>query len=238
MSKLINVLNLGRLDYSSCLRVQQFFVAAHLNQSGPQVKNTILLVEHEPVYTVGLRRKDYTEHELNKLRSLNAQVAYTDRGGLITFHGPGQLVAYPILNLKEFTPSLKWYVNELESTVIDMCANKFKLSAHRLCNTGYTGVWCEDKKIAAIGIHCKRYITYHGVALNCNIDLNWFEHIVPCGIQDKQVGSLSSLLGRNIGVNEVLPCLIDTFGKRLHAQTHLKSSDETRLILKEILAEI
>lgn len=115
MNRLVDVFHLGRLDYRSALRVQKHFLAeslANLQQKPEQqqpVKNTLLLVEHEPVYTVGLRRKDYPQAELDKLRALGtARVEPTDRGGLITFHGPGQLVAYPIFYLKNFTPSVKW----------------------------------------------------------------------------------------------------------------------------------
>lgn len=115
MNRLVDVFNLGRLDYRSALRVQKHLLAeslASLQQSPSSqkpVKNTLLLVEHDPVYTVGLRRKDYPAAELDKLRALGtAQVEQTDRGGLITFHGPGQLVAYPIFCLKNFNPSVKW----------------------------------------------------------------------------------------------------------------------------------
>lgn len=114
MNKIIDVFNVGRLDYKKCLHLQKFFLENNLSAlrsdaSSTQIKNTILIVEHNPVYTVGIRRKNYPEGELNKLRDLGAQVEQTDRGGLITFHGHGQLVAYPILYLKNFNPSLKWY---------------------------------------------------------------------------------------------------------------------------------
>ena len=114
MNKLVNVLNLGRLDYKAALKIQKHFLEQSLSKlkvdPSCQIENTLLLVEHNPVYTIGLRRKTYPTHELDKLRSLNADVEYTDRGGLITYHGPGQLVAYPIFYLKNFTPSVKWYV--------------------------------------------------------------------------------------------------------------------------------
>lgn len=113
MNKIVNVFNLGRLDYQSCFKIQKHLVDQSLKSlnSNPDdpVTNSLLLVEHSPVYTVGIRRRNYPEEELVKLRNLGAQVVQTDRGGLITFHGPGQLVAYPILYLKNFNPSVKWY---------------------------------------------------------------------------------------------------------------------------------
>ena len=109
------------------------------------------------------------------------------------------------------------------------------LEAYRLCNVGYTGVWSDDKKIAALGIHCKRYVTYHGLALNCNVDLKWFEHIVPCGIEDKSVSTLSHLAKRDVTVKEMTPHLIKSFEKKFGADLKLKSSDETSSIIQEIL---
>uniref|UniRef100_A0A8C1II11 lipoyl(octanoyl) transferase n=1 Tax=Cyprinus carpio TaxID=7962 RepID=A0A8C1II11_CYPCA len=109
------------------------------------------------------------------------------RGGLITFHGPGQLVCYPVLNLGCFRKSVRWYVCELERTVIKTCG-QFGIEAS---TSPDTGVWAGDNKICAIGIHCGRYITSHGLALNCNTDMSWFDNIVPCGIMGKGVTSLS-----------------------------------------------
>lgn len=193
----VDLYNLGRLEYKKCLSIQKYILKEKL-KSPNEFRDSLILVEHDPVYTIGIRRDKYPQSEIARLRSLNAQVEATDRGGLITFHGPGQLVAYPILNLKNFNPSLKWYVKQLEQIVIDICKINYNLEAYRLCNIGYTGVWSQDKKIAAIGVHCKRYVTYHGVAINCNVDLKWFEHIVPCGIDDKKVSSLSEILGKEI----------------------------------------
>ena len=234
MQKLIQVHNLGRLDYSKALKIQKYFVNNHLTNPTDEQKDTLLLVEHNPVYTVGLRRSLYTENELEKLKSLGAAVEYSNRGGLITFHGHGQLVAYPILNLKNYSPSIKWYVCQLESTIVNLCLNSYKIKANRLCNIGYTGVWVNDSKLAALGIHCTRYITYHGIALNCNIDLSWFNHIVPCGIEDKKVTSLSQLLNRQIRVDDVVDSFIKEFQTLFAASIDFKSKDETISLIKKI----
>lgn len=233
MSKIVNAYNLGRLEYSKALKVQKYLLNQYIqkqkdnNQNERSNLDSILLVEHEPVYTIGIRRDAYKNLDLDKFKSLNAQIEYTDRGGLITFHGPGQLVAYPIINLKNFKPSLKWYVSQLEQTVINLCKNDFGLKAYRLCSIGYTGVWANDAKLAAIGVHCKQYITYHGLALNCNVDLKWFEHIVPCGIQDKRVSSLSDQLGKNINFNTILPIYLKNFSNVFECEIVDKSSKET-----------
>lgn len=208
----VRLYNLGRLEYRKCLSLQKHLVNERINQHGI---DSLLLVEHEPVYTIGIRRQKYPQSELDKLSQV-AQVETTDRGGLITFHGPGQLVAYPILNLKQrhFQSSLKWYVRQLEQLVIDVCCEYYAIEAYRLCTVGYTGVWCPgDKKIAAIGVHCKRYVTYHGLALNCNVDMKWFERIVPCGIEDKEVTSLSRFTARDVNVARVIPQFENVFEK-------------------------
>jgi len=236
MQRMINVYKLGRLDYKKCLSIQKFLVQQQLepNKNSSFGSDSMLLVEHEPVYTVGIRRNSYKENDLNELRALNAQVEYTDRGGLITFHGPGQLVAYPILNLKHFQPSLKWYVSRLEQVIIDLCKEHYDLKAYRLCNIGYTGVWTNDAKIAAIGVHCKRYITYHGLSLNCDVDLKWFTHIVPCGIADKKVSSLSEQMGKRVVIDSVIPLFKSAFERQFNSQLVLKSEQETFELVNSI----
>lgn len=236
MSKLVNVFKLGRLDYAKCLKLQKFLLNTQLDNLNKSLTNsldTLLLVEHDPpVYTIGIRRAKYLEHELDKLRKLNAHVEFTDRGGLITFHGLGQLVAYPILNLKQYNPSIKWYVSQLEQVIIDLCKQNFNLKAQRLCASGYTGVWVGEAKIAALGVHCKRYITYHGLSLNCNVNLDWFKHIVPCGIEDKLVSSLSNELKRDITVDSVVDPFLSCFAQRFEATLKHKTAEETRELIE------
>ena len=118
-----------------------------------------------------------------------------------------------------------WYVGQLEQTVIDMCKVNFGLSAKRMCSVGYTGVWVNDSKVCAIGVHCKRYVTYHGLAINCNVNLDYFKQIVPCGIEDKQVGSLTSLLDSDISVSSVEPLLCKSFGSTFEAQLQMQNKE-------------
>uniref|UniRef100_A0A6G1S467 Octanoyl-[acyl-carrier-protein]:protein N-octanoyltransferase LIPT2, mitochondrial n=1 Tax=Aceria tosichella TaxID=561515 RepID=A0A6G1S467_9ACAR len=163
--------------------------------------NSLLLLEHNPVYTVGIRSQPYGHDYVSKLQeklkdnNLNAEFVSTNRGGLITFHGPGQLVAYPIIYLGDFKQSVpkrsvKTYVKNLENTIIDTLAMVGLKNAHTVPE--YPGVWLGggDRKIAFIGISCKRHVTMHGISINCDCDLSWFDHIVSCGIENKAITSI------------------------------------------------
>ncbi|XP_056417053.1 putative lipoyltransferase 2, mitochondrial [Hyla sarda] len=200
----LRVLRLGRLPFPEALAVQQRCVRSLQEAPG---RDSLLLVEHRAVYTVGIRRGPYPGEEEARLRALGADFQRTDRGGLITFHGPGQLVCYPVLDLRRLRRSLRDYVCGLEGSVIGLCRG-MGLEAGRAPETG---VWVRDRKICAIGVHCSRHITYHGLALNCNTDLSWFSHIVPCGIVGKGVTSLSAELGREVTVDEVVPPFLEAF---------------------------
>ncbi|ELU14124.1 hypothetical protein CAPTEDRAFT_224615 [Capitella teleta] len=210
LKNLVRVVNLGLKDYHSALRVQREHSSAilrALSSKEPRPFGTLLLVEHPPVYTVGLRDKVYSTEEENSLKDLGADFVRTNRGGLITFHGPGQLVFYPIIYLKDFNIGMRQYVDQLEETVIQMCRH-YGIEANRSPDTG---VWVKGNKLAAIGVHGSRYVTTHGVGLNCSTDLSWFEHIVPCGIEGKGVTSLSEELSSHISVNDAVPHLLKAF---------------------------
>lgn len=149
-SRLVQVVNLGRMGFKEAEIVQKNYKQNHIDSLHGKIqsaRDTLLLVEHDPVYTIGIRSKNYDEETEKKLLATGADFVRTDRGGLITYHGPGQLVAYPIINLKNFKPSMKWYVCALEKTMIDTC-RKFGLKANA---DQETGVWIEDRKIGAIG---------------------------------------------------------------------------------------
>ncbi|XP_056139593.1 putative lipoyltransferase 2, mitochondrial [Lampris incognitus] len=202
----VEVVHLGRICFGTAERLQEVFVRRHRERSdAPQ--HALLLCEHPPVFTIGIRQTPYPPEEERRLRLLGADFRRTNRGGLITFHGPGQLVVYPVLNLTSFRRSVRWYVQQLEELVIRLCG-RFGI---RACTSPHTGVWVGDNKICAIGIHCGRYITSHGLALNCNTELDWFKHIVPCGIEGKGVTSLSLELGRNVTTEETIPYLLESF---------------------------
>lgn len=150
-SRVVFVRNLGRMGYLDALRIQKAQARQHLDfkkdKTSIRPRNILFLCEHNPVYTIGIRNKTFDEREKNKLKKLGAEFYTTDRGGLITFHGPGQLVCYPVLDLGDFKKSIRWYVRSLEEVLIDTCG-RYGIDAGV---TDDTGVWIEDRKIAAIG---------------------------------------------------------------------------------------
>lgn len=175
-------------------------------QKGEDYENRIIMCEHPHVYTLGRSGKEnnmlLTEAQLEKI---GATLYHIDRGGDITYHGPGQLVCYPILNLEEFGLGLKEYVHVLEEAVIRVCES-YGISAGRLEKA--TGVWLEGntpraRKICAIGVRSSHFVTMHGLALNVNTDLRYFSYIHPCGFIDKGVTSLRQELGYDLSMSEV-----------------------------------
>ncbi len=176
----------GRTTYSDALQRQLDLVSAR--QAGT-VADTLVLTEHEPVYTIGARpgADKHLVWEEKALRKMGIQVVKTNRGGDITYHGPGQIVGYPIISLAG-KKDLHAYLRDLEEVLI-RSVRSFGIDATR--RDGKTGIWIEDRKIAAIGVAVKTWITYHGFALNVDPDLNHFSGIVPCGITDGTVTSLA-----------------------------------------------
>jgi lipoyl(octanoyl) transferase len=172
------------------------------------IPDVLILLEHPPVYTAG-RRSDpshllLAEHELH---SRGAELHFVDRGGSVTFHGPGQLVGYPIVHLGT-RPDVLRYLRDLEEVIVRSCAD---LGVEVGRSEGHTGVWAEDRKVCAIGVKTTRSVTLHGFALNCTTDLSWFDAIVPCGLSDRGVASLSHLAGRAISPEEALPIVATRF---------------------------
>ncbi|TAF56899.1 MAG: lipoyl(octanoyl) transferase LipB [Sphingobacteriia bacterium] len=200
--------------------IKVLFRQDQLGTTDPQAVPTqhhFLLVEHPPVYTLGKNGK--AEHVListaDRLEK-GIEFFHINRGGDITFHGPGQLVGYPILDLEKFKTDLGWYLRSLEEVIILTLAD-YGLKGER--SPGETGVWLDPhvkgkaRKICAMGIKCSRWITMHGFALNINTDLSYFEHIVPCGIQGKAVASMHLELGKALEVDEVKYKLKKNFEK-------------------------
>jgi lipoyl(octanoyl) transferase len=186
------------VDYEQGWALQR---ALHERVVAGDAEDTVLLLEHEPVYTAGKRTAPYDRP------TDGSRVVDVDRGGRITWHGPGQLVGYPIVRLAG-SMDVVAYVRRLEEALIGVCA-ELGLDAVRV--DGRTGVWLpaddrrRDRKVAAIGIRVARGVTMHGFGLNCDPDLSWFDRIVPCGIDDADVTSLSAELGRDVTIAEVLP---------------------------------
>jgi lipoyl(octanoyl) transferase len=173
----------------------------------PETTNYLLFVEHPPVYTLG--KSGNKENVLlgdDELKEREIQFFHTNRGGDITYHGPGQIVGYPILDLEKFTTDIGIYLRNLEEVMI-LTMKEYGLSGER--SSGETGVWIQpgipgkERKICAIGVRCSKWITMHGFAFNVNTDLSYFNHIIPCGIVNKQVTSLQKELGHSIDINEV-----------------------------------
>jgi lipoyl(octanoyl) transferase len=180
-------------------------------------ENHLLFVEHPPVYTLGKSgNEDNILMSEQELKINGIEFFHINRGGDITFHGPEQLVGYPILDLDKFKTDIGWYLRSLEEVIILTMAD-YGLSGER--SKGETGVWIEpgvkgkERKICAMGIKCSRWITMHGFALNVNTDLSYFNNIIPCGIQNKQVTSLEKELGRKIPMEEVKVRLRKNFEK-------------------------
>ncbi len=167
-----------------------------------QAPDTVLLLEHAPVITLG-RKADpaHVTGSSDHLAALGIAVVPVDRGGDVTYHGPGQMVAYPILDLNHWKPSVGWYLRSLEQVVIDLIGD-YGLVGERL--EGFTGVWVDGAKVAAVGVGVHQWVTFHGLALNVDPDMRHWGCIIPCGITDKPVTSLRALLGTAPAMNGVM----------------------------------
>jgi lipoyl(octanoyl) transferase len=186
------VWDLGQQSYARALELQRSL--ARRRMAGELKDDLLLLVEHEPVVTLG--RGTHPQSlplSASVLSQRGIQVYEVERGGDVTFHGPGQLVGYPILDLGEHREDLHWYLRSLETALI---ASLDTLGIPAGINPGLTGVWTRGRKIASIGVHVKRWITYHGFALNVSTDLSYFDLIVPCGIRDVVMTSVAMESGR------------------------------------------
>lgn len=209
------VVDAGFLGYEPAFDLQRRLVAARKAGTLPDV---LLFCEHSHVITLG--RNGHREHLLaspHLLRQMNVEFHSTDRGGDITYHGPGQIVGYPILNLAAIRRDVAWYVRQLEEVMIRATAD-FGIEARR--EAGMTGVWVERgaepghanaEKLAAIGVHLSRWVTSHGFAYNVSTDLRYFDLIVPCGLRGKRAVSLEALLGRVVDSHEVIPLIVQHF---------------------------
>ena len=200
----IFVQNMGRKSYKAVWDLQ---IKMQQQRIRGEIEDTLILVEHDPVYTLG---KNADKDHLLQSRDESVDVFNIERGGDITFHGPGQLVGYPILDLSNYKKSVSWYMRTLEQVLIDTLI-EFKIIAKR--NDGLTGVWVGDEKIAALGVRISRWVTMHGFALNMNPDLSFYDGIIPCGIFDHGVTSMEQLLGKTQNNDNVKNVVIKKFNK-------------------------
>lgn len=230
--------DLGLMDYKACWDYQEQLFNDILKQKVANreladhekvpTKNYLLFVEHPNVYTLG---KSGNEKNLlineQELQNKNANYYKINRGGDITYHGPGQLVAYPILDLDNFFTDIHLYLRLLEETII-LTLNDYQIIGGR--SKGETGVWLDSentdlaRKICAMGVRCSRWVTMHGWGFNVNADLNYFNHIIPCGIQDKKVTSLNNEVGYKINMTEIKEKLKNNFSKLFDAHLILEDS--------------
>ena len=225
------------MEYSAAGELQRRLVAARKAAALPDV---LLLCEHPHVITLGRNGKlANLRVSPDALRQMGVSLFETDRGGDITYHGPGQLVGYPILNLAEIRRDVAWYVRSLEEAMIRATA-EFGVAARRV--PGRTGVWVdrksghegaqsEEEKLGAIGVHLSRWVTSHGFAYNISTDLSYFDLIVPCGIADKRTTSLEMLLGRRVNMRDVSARVVAHLGEVFGLEIREASRDALEVLI-------
>ena len=204
MQKVVNILDLGKMEYQSTWDIQKEYHQKVLSKKEP---DTLIIVEHEPVYTF---RKNADQNHLLQSAPNDAKVFHIERGGDITYHGPGQIVVYPILDLNRYKKSVSWYMRNLEKVLINTLSD-FGINAN--IKKGLTGVWVGDEKIGAQGVRISRWVTMHGFALNVNTDLKYFGGIIPCGIFEYGVTSMEKIIGKKQDIKKVKYNIIQNFNR-------------------------
>lgn len=219
------VYDLGRIGYRDAERLQLRLVEL---RRGGHAPDRLVICEHDPVVTVGAAADD-PEVESAAARAAGIEVHRVSRGGRATLHCPGQVVAYPILNLRMHCPDLHWYLRALEDTVID-ALGELGCDAERV--EGQTGVWCRGRKVASIGIAVRGWVTYHGLAVNVECDPTLWRLINPCGLEPEQMASLTELLPHSLTRDEVVNALVTAFGQRFGL--HLIRRPRTELLAPSV----
>ena len=200
-----NIIDLGISEFKDTWNLQKELQEKRILG---EIEDQLILVEHPAVYTLG--KNASKEHILKRKEGVS--VIQTDRGGNITFHGPGQLVGYPILDLNFYKRSITWYMRELEQLMIDVLK---EYGIEGSTKKGLTGTWVKDRKIAALGVRISRWVTMHGFSLNINPDLNYYQDIIPCGIQGYGVTSMAMIMGEEVpSMDEVKIKMVDYFENR------------------------
>jgi len=203
------VVDLGRLPYAEALELQRAVARARI--AGEVADDVLLLVEHPPVVTLGRSTKATSlPLSADAIRARGVEVHEVERGGDVTFHGPGQLVGYPIVDLKRHRRDLHWYLRQVEQALIDGL-EALGIAGDRVAK--YTGVWVGPRKIASIGVHARDWVTWHGFALNVTTALSYFDLIVPCGIHGVEMTSVSRELGREVSLGEVAGAVSAAFAR-------------------------
>ena len=203
VSKII-INDLGSENFEDVWNMQKTLQKQRIND---EIQDTLLLVEHEPVYTLG---KNANQNHLLQSRNRTIKIYNTDRGGDITFHGPGQLVGYPILDLNNYIKSVSWYMRILEELIIKVIG-EFGIIGNRI--EGLTGVWVNNQKIGAQGVRISRWVTMHGFSINVSPDLSFYDGIIPCGIFNYGVTSMKELLNKKPNIDEVKNTTVEIFNQ-------------------------
>ena len=226
------VLALGLLEYQAAYDLQR---RLHSQVVAGELPDLLLLLEHPHVYTLGRRgqQSDILVSE-KTLNGLGVETHFTDRGGETTYHGPGQLVGYPIMNLRRWGGGVRDYVETLERTLIS-ALNEYGITAHSEGKP--TGVWVGDSKIAAIGVRVSRSVTMHGFALNISPNLSFFDHIVPCGMPDVTVTSMARELNREVSVSDMISVFGQTFGSEFGMRMIHAGSDDENMDARDVLRQ-
>jgi lipoyl(octanoyl) transferase len=200
---------LGTVPYAVALELQRDLARRRI--TGEVDEDVLLLLEHPPVVTLGRTAKEaHIISSPERLRARGVEVHEVERGGDVTFHGPGQLVGYPIFDLKRHRQDLHWYLRQVEEALI-VALGEVGIEADR--HSGYTGVWTHGRKIASIGVHARDWVTWHGFALNVTTDLSYFDLIVPCGIPQVHMTSVARELGADITVADMSGIVARSFGR-------------------------
>lgn len=225
--KTLRLLDIPNLDYISALELMRGLVAA--KTAAPKTPDALILVEHQPVFTLGKRsgENDVLVPE-NILKKEGITIHRIERGGLITYHGPGQLVVYPILHLDSMGLGIKTLVNQLEEVVI-LTLDDYGIKAGR--NPGYPGVWSDNKKIASIGLAVRHGVTFHGLALNYNPKLAHFGMINPCGMSEVQMTSMVELLGEDVDPDKLRTIVKNHFQSQLEVKLDPWELSEARSVI-------
>ena len=221
MQRKIQHLEMGLVPYEEALELQHLLMKKKKNG---EEEDYLITLQHPHTYTIGSSGSEdnlLVNNEYLKMKGIGLQ--RIGRGGDITYHGPGQLVAYPILDLNHYRKDLHKYLRDLEEVLI-VTVKQFGITAER--KKGLTGIWVNDEKLASIGIRMSKWITIHGSALNAATDLKLFDNIIPCGIKDKSVTSMSKILGYTIDIEDVTPVYVNSFANVFGIDRVEKRSDE------------
>jgi len=204
--QLINFYWLGKCSYNPIWKLQK---KLHQLRIDKKINDIVLLLEHNHVYTLG---KNADSNHILPSKPDNVEIVNIDRGGDVTYHGPGQLVGYPIFDLHNYKMSITWYIKLISDSLISLL-DEFNIKAYY--NDDYIGVWVEDEKIAALGIRLAKWVTMHGFALNINTDLNYFNGMIPCGIFEHGVTSINQINNEKLDVKEIAKIYSEHFLKKL-----------------------